>query len=249
MEVHAHTHSSPANGGTARKKWTHYFWEFLMLFLAVFCGFLAENQREHFIENQREKKFAKQMLADLRADSAFFSYYVPLINKLLEKHQQFYGLMTSGTRPADKEVLNKCLPLLYTLDIQATAATYNQMKASGGLRYIRDQELTIALQQYYEVLLPRAIKYTDIGNDYFTENVNPYLLKHFRVQDFDFMGDSVTAVSPAILDRTTQTDQELLNIIQNYGNIHKATLRVLILPCEKKLAELIGLLKKVYHLK
>ena len=34
MEVHAHTH-------TARKKWTHYFWEFLMLFLAVFCGFLG----------------------------------------------------------------------------------------------------------------------------------------------------------------------------------------------------------------
>ena len=30
MEVHAHTH-------TARKKWTHYFWEFLMLFPAVFC--------------------------------------------------------------------------------------------------------------------------------------------------------------------------------------------------------------------
>ena len=28
MEVPAHTH-------TARKKWTHYFWEFLMLFLAV----------------------------------------------------------------------------------------------------------------------------------------------------------------------------------------------------------------------
>jgi hypothetical protein len=36
MEVHHHAH-------TARKKWTHYFWEFLMLFVAVFCGFLAEN--------------------------------------------------------------------------------------------------------------------------------------------------------------------------------------------------------------
>jgi hypothetical protein len=34
MEVHAHAR-------TARKKWTHYFWEFLMLFFAVFCGFLA----------------------------------------------------------------------------------------------------------------------------------------------------------------------------------------------------------------
>ena len=39
MEVHAHTH-------TARKKWTHYFWEFLMLFLAVFSGFLAEKKRK-----------------------------------------------------------------------------------------------------------------------------------------------------------------------------------------------------------
>jgi hypothetical protein len=45
MEVHTHTH-------TARKKWTHYFWEFLMLFLAVFAGFLAENQREHIVEHQ-----------------------------------------------------------------------------------------------------------------------------------------------------------------------------------------------------
>ena len=50
MEVHAHTH-------TARKKWTHYFWEFLMLFLAVFCGFLAEYQLEHKIEKDREKQF------------------------------------------------------------------------------------------------------------------------------------------------------------------------------------------------
>ena len=49
MEVHAHSH-------TDRKKFTHYLWEFLMLFLAVFCGFLAENYREHIIEHQREKQ-------------------------------------------------------------------------------------------------------------------------------------------------------------------------------------------------
>ena len=53
MEVHHHAH-------TARKKWTHYFWEFIMLFLAVFCGFLAENQREHMIENHRVKESMKQ---------------------------------------------------------------------------------------------------------------------------------------------------------------------------------------------
>ena len=66
MEVHQHTH-------TPRKKWTHYLWEFLMLFLAVFCGFLAENQREHMIEHQREKEYIKSFVEDLEIDTARFS--------------------------------------------------------------------------------------------------------------------------------------------------------------------------------
>ena len=61
MEVHAHTH-------TPRKKWTHYFWEFLMLFLAVFCGFLAENKREHYVEHQREKQYIRSIAEDLHSD-------------------------------------------------------------------------------------------------------------------------------------------------------------------------------------
>ena len=62
MEVHHHSH-------TARKKWTHYFWEFLMLFLAVFCGFLAENKREHIVENHRAKDYAHSLYFDLKDDT------------------------------------------------------------------------------------------------------------------------------------------------------------------------------------
>src|SRR5689334_1812409 len=61
MEVHAHTH-------TERQKWYHYFWEFLMLFLAIFAGFLAENQREHFVENRRETVFIHSAIEDLNQD-------------------------------------------------------------------------------------------------------------------------------------------------------------------------------------
>jgi len=63
MEVHTHTHSE-------RKKWTHYLWEFLMLFLAVFCGFLAENQREHIVEKRQEKKLMRSLLDELKQDKA-----------------------------------------------------------------------------------------------------------------------------------------------------------------------------------
>src|SRR6187399_833668 len=77
MEVHAHSH-------TARKKWTHYLWEFLMLFLAVFCGFLAENQREHMIEHQREKTYINSLISDLKGDTAIIKYVISFCVKKVQ---------------------------------------------------------------------------------------------------------------------------------------------------------------------
>ncbi len=65
MEVHHHTH--PAHG---KKNWKSYFWEFLMLFLAVFCGFLAEYKLEQTIERHREKEYMQLMVEDLKKDTA-----------------------------------------------------------------------------------------------------------------------------------------------------------------------------------
>src|SRR6185436_3371246 len=62
MEVHSHTH-------TPLKKWTHYIWEFFMLFLAVTLGFFVENQREHYVERQRAKEFAYNLLFDISNDT------------------------------------------------------------------------------------------------------------------------------------------------------------------------------------
>ena len=42
MEVHHHP--GPHHG---KKQWREYFLEFMMIFLAVTLGFLAENLREH----------------------------------------------------------------------------------------------------------------------------------------------------------------------------------------------------------
>src|SRR6185295_11473198 len=64
METHAHhLHKAPG------KKFGHFFFEFLMLFLAVFCGFLVENFREHKIENERATELAKHFYDELKSDS------------------------------------------------------------------------------------------------------------------------------------------------------------------------------------
>src|SRR5690348_17336976 len=63
METHAHhLHKAPSHG------WKHYFFEFLMLFLAVTLGFFVENQREHYVEHQRANEFAKSLVHDLQTD-------------------------------------------------------------------------------------------------------------------------------------------------------------------------------------
>src|SRR5678816_4445702 len=100
MEVHHHSH-------TERKKWTHYFWEFLMLFLAVFCGFLAEYQLEHMIEKQKARQYISSFLQDLEIDNTQFDLLIPafiekdqLLDTLLQKirgiHPSTCLLYTSG---------------------------------------------------------------------------------------------------------------------------------------------------------
>ena len=65
METHAHhLHKAPG------KNFWHYFFEFFMLFLAVFCGFLVENFREEKVESHRAAELAKSFYEELKSDSA-----------------------------------------------------------------------------------------------------------------------------------------------------------------------------------
>ena len=90
MEVHAHTH-------TERKKWTHYLWEFLMLFLAVFCGFIAENQREHMVEHQRAKELAKNLYKEIYTDSIAVQQKLAIRNKKEEECTYFINYVKDSS--------------------------------------------------------------------------------------------------------------------------------------------------------
>jgi hypothetical protein len=67
MDVHHHTHDIPKVYG--RKKWFHYFWEFIMLFLAISLGFFVENRREHIVEQKRASDFASTLYAEIKNDT------------------------------------------------------------------------------------------------------------------------------------------------------------------------------------
>jgi len=146
MEVHAHTH-------TERKKWTHYLWEFLMLFLAVFSGFMAENLREHKIENDREKQFMQSLQKDIKKDiSQGDSLQVQ--NLRSQKVCDSLLVLLSGN-----EINNNSDPA-YSLwcsvngfiDFIPNDGTTQQLKNSGGLRLVRKQDVVDRLMEYNKVL-------------------------------------------------------------------------------------------------
>ena len=66
MEVHHHTHHP--------KKWKEYITEFLMLFLAVSLGFLAENIREGQIEDHRAKEFLELFKNEVKINKPLYSH-------------------------------------------------------------------------------------------------------------------------------------------------------------------------------
>ena len=139
MEVH--THSSRTSG--TKKKWTEYFWEFLMLFLAVFCGFLAENQREHFVEHQKEKQYIRSLISDVKTDTTnitamlrWFKSIQKSCDTVLDNFDSFSK--NYSTKPSKKyfSVINGFPDFIYT------DRTMQQLKNSGGMRLIRNTGAT-----------------------------------------------------------------------------------------------------------
>ena len=151
MEVHAHTH-------TPRKKWTHYFWEFLMLFLAVFCGFLAENQREHYIEHQREKQYIKSMVKDLIQDTINILENITFNQQILKGKDSLVQLLLSPDTDKFSAVREKIIYRLFKTyatsfkEMSFTDRTISQLKSSGSLRLIRSQAASDSISEYYRLV-------------------------------------------------------------------------------------------------
>lgn len=76
MEVHHHPH-------VEKKNFKEYFLEFLMIFLAVTLGFIAENLREHFSETKIAHQNIEDYRNDLLQNQKQFKYYNNRLESLL----------------------------------------------------------------------------------------------------------------------------------------------------------------------
>ena len=147
MEVHHHSHNSHG-----KKNWKSYFWEFLMLFLAVFCGFLAEYQLEHKIEKERARKYMYDMVENLKYDTTRYNRNLvnnETIGKQLDSFRATISQAIKGQINGNRlyELWIKCLSF-NSVVFNRTAIT--QLKNSGSFRLIKNNVLSSSISDYYE---------------------------------------------------------------------------------------------------
>jgi hypothetical protein len=246
MEVHAHSH-------TPRKRWTHYFWEFIMLFLAVFCGFLAEYQLEHKIEKDRERQFIKSLVEDLQDDQR--SVRDNIVNNQL-RVQLFDSLLTYFNNPdllrengTSVYYIARVAPRINTL--VTNNKTIEQLKNSGGFRLIRSNETANRIMEYYNQL-PHILRLEAIFFDEFA-HYKTLAAKLFDPAVFRAMErPDGTIAREADNPQLRTTNTELLREFGLYIVYLNGTIRSIV-PTEEELLkngkELIDYLRKKYHIK
>lgn len=262
METHAnHLHKAPGN-----RIW-HYFYEFIMLFLAVFCGFLAEFQLEHKIERERAKDLAHDFYKELKNDSINLA-------KAVTKRQKRDASLTYLMKYLQDSSLEKLSKIFvvnfYNGTMSRIPSTFvprtivlEQLKNSGSFRYFKNDELQDQIGNL-SVVITKITDRQGLEASFRLNTIDQiFTIQHY---DFDF-DDELThngelAGDQAIdlyersadiipfkfkgndaIDRRTA-----INTLGVFRRLSRSTLQNFYEPYAVINSELLRLLRKEYHL-
>lgn len=226
-----------------------------MLFLAVTLGFLVENQREHYIEHQREKEYAQSLYNDLKTDTARINSVRSL--KLLKagKLDSLKAILISpdiqkqSARVYYYTLFINFVPKFLTQDV-----TMQQLRSSGSFRYFKKIQLYNSISQYYKLcdnyldrdaeLKDKVLYPAELISKIFNTQI---LIEHFKPQPKIWDHLEVPKNNPLLLT----TDKQLLNqfylFIGNIKWIDELSL-IYLDNIEKSANDLMELLKKEYKI-
>ncbi len=179
MEVHHHP-------DVEKKGIKEYLLEGLMIFLAVFMGFIAENIREDYTEHKKADAFATTMVSDLREDTAQLKGYIAYYNLARMNVDTLMTLLSTS------DVKNTPSGKLYLYGLWGGAqhlfipnnATYEQMKSTGALQFFA-KKLARQAAEYDQ--LCRGMTTLDVGEEAIYVEV-----RKLRSQIFEFQYNTMS---------------------------------------------------------
>jgi hypothetical protein len=176
METHAHhLHKAPGN-----KIW-HFFFEFLMLFLAVFCGFLAENLREKYVENGRAEELAKNLYREIIADSINIHQKIGIRNEKESECAYFISYVKDSSLITLSDRFYPAFSWAFIVQqflFEPNDGILNQLRNSGELRYFKSPELQAAVGKL-SVAIANIRNRHEREYSYMEVYIRPFSLKFF----------------------------------------------------------------------
>ncbi len=143
MEVHHHTK-------TGKKKFKEYFFEFVMLFLAVTLGFFAEHLREQIKITQATGKSMEAMISDLRMDSAMYRSILAG-NEYSSRMDDTLIDMLSEKNPNTGHIYFLARNVTAIFDfVRPNSRTFEQLKSGGTLQLINNEAILDSITSYYQ---------------------------------------------------------------------------------------------------
>ena len=251
MEVHHHSHQSHG-----KKNWKTYFWEFLMLFLAVFCGFLAEYQLEHVIENSREIILAESLLEDIKKDTADLNQGIPYWDELISTIDTIQAEIDKPVQERNPLLLYRSVAFIRSYDnFEYHDRTIQQLKNGGNFRLIRKKAVANSLIDY-DAEITSQLRDQEMQSNAIYQELNFLQDKLFNSKGYKFRNrkeklDSLIKSSPLVLMTRYGKEDELFeyyNHLDYYRLMNKyrnGTNKRLL----KKADSLIIQIKTAYHLK
>ena len=223
-----------------------------MLFLAVFCGMLAEYKLEHYIEHQREKKYISSLVRDIEMDIASLqsSYdarriqvgYLDSLKYLLQngyeqKLNDFYYYARHITRHTGFRYHDR---------------TIQQLKNSGNMRLIRNPDAADSITVYDNERMKTSLINLEGEGEARRHIAFNYAGRIFDAFTWDSMTDSTGRIIRPVNSAALITkDKSLLNDftfrVVTLKNVFLFTNRV-ILTTIQSAKRLIEILKEEYNL-
>jgi hypothetical protein len=248
MEVHHHPH-------VTKKGFKEYFLEFIMIFLAVTMGFIAENIREHIADRAKEKEYVKSLLADLKNDTVelnrkykLFSAFPPALNQLAA------DCYSSGfTDAIQKRMYSSNMRYLGTMQIYFTDKTAAQLKNGGGMRLINDAEVSDSITLYWQGV--DDVNFTNANYENYRRELRQL---SFRIFNYNFYKpyNNTSENNVGFFTGNPQLVTKDASLLKEYGSgvsLIANNIIIYYLPAiakQKQMAvDLIRLLKEKYRLK
>jgi hypothetical protein len=251
MEVHHHPdlHHQP-------KKWKEYFREFLMLFLAVFCGFLAENVREHGVEQRWANKYAQNLYNELKKDTSMLNYQITFTQTLTEKLDTLSVLANEKSPETSNGMLYWYSNFAGKLaQFSSSSSTIGQLNSSGNLRIMKTN-VVLKITDYDKLFKGLANEYAFSRAEY--ETMNQLRLKIFDVvfaEKFNpsiigqhISTDSILKLDHPLLNHDPKLMKEFANWAKWSSLLYQRQVKYWLMPLNTNAVELIVLLQKEYHL-